>query len=160
MANVDIEPGVYKGQVTDWSVEEVEALDNKLKLVITLELDNGAKVYWNDFFHKKDGSINKKTINTIETLGFQGKIQDIMKPNALNTSKLYDVTIEKDDKGYTKVAWINDPDVPRSVSRPLDEKVAVRKLAGLNISVGATKTKVKNYAEEAMQKVKDDDLNF
>ena len=144
-----IEPGEYKAQVIDWKVVEVPQLDNKLQIMVSLELDNGAIMTWKDFFQKKDGSPNQKTLNTLKTLGFKGNIQNLTSATALNTQKMFLVTVEKDGD-YSKVAWINDPDAPRGGGgyNQLDDKIAMRKLAGLNLSVGDEPKKPKNFADD------------
>lgn len=151
MSLKDLEPGQYKGRVLDWGVVEVPHLDNQIQMVVNFKLETGDQIQWKSFFKKKDGTLNKKTTNTLETLGFQGNIQNLMHDGALNKTKIFDLTIIKNEQGYTEIEWVNDPDAPRGVSM-MDKTMAMRKLAGLNLTIGTPKG-VKNYAESIGKKI-------
>ena len=109
MALKDVTPGEYVARPTSWGLEEVEKLQ-QIKAVINFEFTaNGQpeKIKWDGFLTKKDGDINKKTLDTLLACGFNSKsIIDLQKDTALNANKDVVITIIQDGE-YHRVEWVN-----------------------------------------------------
>lgn len=113
MSLKDLEPGIYQAFPVSWGVVEVEHLPNK-PLAASIEFDlcdhPGSKIEWSEFFLKRDGSYNKKTLKTLKACGFQSSdLADFVNPDSLTTDMPVLLTLAKDDNGYLKVEWVNSP---------------------------------------------------
>lgn len=145
--------GRYPAQIVDWSLQEVEKLNNQIKVVIKVAITHDSNVVeWNydGFLETKEGTPNKKTIKTLLSSGF--KSDDIMtlttNASALDTQKPMEVTISKNDKGHNYIEWLNS-----AGGKALDKKPIKRKVSGqIKTALGAAlrekgvKKEVKNYA--------------
>ncbi len=112
----DVPVGVYSARITDYGLEEIPELNNAIKVVIVLAVsihqETATEVLsgkWDGFIATKDGAPNKKTMKTLAVCGM--KSDDIMdlalKPDMLDMKSDLEVQIIKDDKGYTRIDWIN-----------------------------------------------------
>lgn len=110
----DVPAGRYPCRITDWSLTEVPQLDNALKVTIqvSMEVSGSAELivgWWDGLAKKKDGTINEKTLKTLLSSGF--KSTDIYSlatdGSSLDTTKKMEATVVKDDKGRTKIEWLN-----------------------------------------------------
>lgn len=112
----DLPQGLYTAKLTDWTLEEIPALDNKLKAVIELDIISPAqatpiKARYEGLLEKKDGTPNMKTLKTLVNCGYRGaNIYDLaINGDALDKARDYEATVIKDEKGYTRIEWINLP---------------------------------------------------
>ncbi len=109
----DVPPGVYAARVTDYGLEEIEKLNNAIKVVIMLDVvidptKQPLAGKWDGFIATKDGMPNAKTMKTLAVCGM--KSDDIMdlaiKPDMLNTSRDLEVQVVRDGD-YMRIEWIN-----------------------------------------------------
>lgn len=169
MSLKEVSPGTYTGKVTDHGLEEVAAL-NQIKAFIVFEFKSNSgtteRIKWDGFILKKDGTINKHTMNTLMACGLKGKTENLNNEGSLNKTKEMLLTLEMDGD-YLKCKWVNDPSA--STTQKL---IDVKKLKGFDLS-GAdsylamnTKAKTKplhNYAPGAVnppQMDTDEDIGF
>lgn len=132
MSLKNVTPGSYYGRAIDYGLQEVEKL-KQLKAFIQFEFksNDGAteRIIWDGFLTKKDGELNRKTMDTLIACGFKGKsIADLNTKGSLNETKemLLDIDYEGD---FLKVLWVNDP------SESMTQKVTdVKKLNGFDLS--------------------------
>lgn len=134
MSLKDVTPGTYYGRATDYGLEEVEKL-KQLKAFVMFEFKdntgNAQRIKWDGFLTKKDGELNKKTMDTLIACGFKGKsITDLNVKGSLNETKEMMLTLEYDEAGkYLRCEWVNDP------SESSTQKVTdVKKLNGFDLS--------------------------
>lgn len=120
-----------KAKITDWGIQEVASLDNAPKIVVWFDTENGKRKF-ESFFFKRDGDVNKKTIDTLFTCGFRGDdLSELAEcdGSALDMSKDFDVTLVQNGD-YENVEWVNDPD-KSSAKYGLSDK---KKLGGMKIN--------------------------
>lgn len=114
----DLEPGVYAARIRDFGLEEVQQLNNAIKVVIILDVfvhqETATETLvgkWDGLLETKDGAPNAKTMKTLAICGMSS--DDIMdlthKAGALDRSLDLEVQVIKDPKGYTRIDWINRP---------------------------------------------------
>lgn len=127
----ELEPGRYKATVASWGIKEVEKL-GELLAVIEFKLETGDSVYYESFFKRRDGEPNKHTLQTIQVCGFSGKTLDsFVDDDALDKERELQITLERDEGGFIKVKWVNEPgDGAREL---MDSGVAAKKLKGLKL---------------------------
>jgi len=155
MSYENLVPGVYKAKIVDWAVQEVPQL-KQLKAVIKFQIKDGINIKWDGLFLKKDGSVSKKTVDTLKACGFAGKdVSELTSATALDTTKELSITVIKDGE-YWKVEWVNAGD--GELKKVSDVKVIkgydLRKVNSA-LALGA-KPAVKNYADD----LEKDDLPF
>lgn len=166
MSYNDLEPGTYEAQLVDWSMKMADKI-NQPTVVLAFAFEHQGKKHsmrFESFVFKKDGDVNKKTVDTLQTCGFKSsKIQDLIdNPSALETQRKYSIDIVKDNNGYWKIEWVNLPG-----GKAMDKVAAKKSLAGVDFSkfngalmkegFGAKKV-VKNYAPGASNPP-DDEIN-
>ena len=156
MSEIDYTGG-WPAKVKSWEIAEVEAI-NQLKLVVWMIVfgKNHAGEVWEktmkfeSFFLKKDGTQNKKTYNTLKTLGFRSQdIGDLISDdNALDKETIFTADVEGQDsddgKTYWHIEWING-DVESKGAIKDKTTLKGHNLAKLNSFLGAPKP-VKNHA--------------
>lgn len=148
MSLKDVKPGKYLAKITDWGVEEVDKLDGApLALIIfTFNTDSGAveTVKWNGFFTKTDGSINKKTVDTLKVCGLKGDFLDLLPGGpGLDTNQELEITLVKEGE-YVRVEWVNEPGGSSFIKKVSGADIS-KKLKGLSLAAGL-KSQLKNYA--------------
>lgn len=148
MALKDVVPGVYDGRVVDYGLQAVEKTGQiKAMVKFTFKYNEQDQfITWSAFLQKRDGELNKYTLDTLLTCGFKSKsVADLNDAGVLDTQKKLTLTLEKetgaDGVERLKVAWVNDP------TKGL-VKTDVKKLKGVNLS------KVDSYLKMNQQKVK------
>jgi hypothetical protein len=156
----DLIPGVYEANLTDWGLFMVEKIGQP-EIVLHFEFNDpptgkSYKVKFRSFLYKKDGDLNKKTIDTLKVVGFSSsKITDLNDdPSSINNTKKYSIDVNKNTNGYWEVSWVNDLG-----GKSMDKVSAKKSLAGYDLSKfnGALmqngfvqpKKVVKNYAPGA-----------
>lgn len=168
MSYNDLEQGTYEAQLIDWSMKMAEKI-NQPTVVLAFSFEHQGKKYsmrFESFLFKRDGDINKKTMDTLSTCGFKSSnIEDLMsKPNALETQRKYTIDVIKDENGYWKIEWVNLPG-----GKAMDKVAAKKSLAGVDFSKfnGALmkegfgqKKPVKNYAPGASNDDVDPEMGF
>lgn len=109
----DIEPGTYAAKVADYGLEEVETLNNAIKVVImmnvfTSEAAEALTGKWEGFIATKDGQPNQKTMKTLAICGMRSDdiIDLAVKPDMLDKDQLLEVQIIQDGQ-YKRIEWIN-----------------------------------------------------
>lgn len=152
----DLVPGRYPCRITDWTLSEVEQLNNELKVTIQVSMTVGTESvtgWWEGLVKKKDGKINEKTLKTLLSAGFNSTDIYTLATNgdALDTQKQLEATIIKDDKGRTKIEWLN------SESRGALPKKDIKKKKDLVIE-GALALALKNKKNKTVEK--DEELPF
>lgn len=161
--------GTFDAVPVSWGVQEIEQLDGKLKAVIQFQiLETNQKITWSDFFKKRDGTDNKKTVNTLKACGFKGPLHTFTDDNALDRSTPVKIDIVRevrpDGREFYKVEWVNAKD--QAGFDMLDPKSAAQKLRGLQMDFGAPPAKTtkraapRNYAEEIPMPEERDELPF
>lgn len=174
MAYENLTPGIYEAQLVDWSCRLAAKIDAPLiDLKFEFEDSNGKSeaMSFQSFLFTREGLPNKKTINTLKTVGFIGT-----DPNDLNSgvsgvvdnTKKYTVTVAKNDKGYWNIDWVND--LGSSAPGVVSKTEAASSLKGVDMSAFAAalggdkkakrpdaKPPVKNHAPKAKEPVQDDD---
>lgn len=123
-------------KITAYGLEEVEKPDGAVKVLI--QFDN--KYWFDSFVLKRDGTPNKKTLDTLVTCGFKSNdLVELLKGHGsgvLNESKDYEidlVTEQYSDKEITKVEWVNDPENPKGTKK-FAQSIDRKKLGGASIS--------------------------
>lgn len=133
MSYENLTPGKYLGRIMDWQMEMVEKLKvPKVRIKFTFETPSGScSMSWDGLVLKKDGTPNKKTIDTLRVCGFKSnKIQDLNEvATALDTSKQLELDIEKEGE-YWKVQWVNEP----GGTTAMDKVSAKQTLMGFDLS--------------------------
>lgn len=131
-----------KGRIINWGIKEVAQLDGQPAMVIVFETAQGNRSFESLFF-KRDGEVNKKTIETIYLCGFSGDDFTSLSEcdhSSLNTSKEFNLTL-KDVNGFQVVEWVNDPSKPKSNSKfGLSDK---KKLGGMKLAKAAQEAREK-----------------
>jgi hypothetical protein len=131
MSYDNMREGQFDAQIQDWGLQEVEKV-RQLQAFINFEFEvdgQTQKMRWSSFLFKKDGTVNKHTMETLRVCGFKSsKITDLVNTSALNNKKTYHITTEKEGE-YWRVKWVNDPD-ESPMSKAADAKV----LAGYDLS--------------------------
>lgn len=102
-----LEAGEYQAKPISWGLERVEKLQ-AWKAVIQFQIkDSEETIKWDGFLYKRDGEVNKKTIDTITACGFKGRtLTDLNKENSLDKDGEVILTVIKEDK-YLRVEWVN-----------------------------------------------------
>lgn len=165
MSYENLIPGNYEATLTDWSLEVVEKISApKITLIFEFDFqDKNYKMKFDSFVFKRDGEINKKTLDTLKTCGFKSsKITDLLDdPGALNTMKKYDIQVIKDEQGYWRIEWVN-----HMGGRAMDKVSAKKSLQGFDFSKvngGLMKEgfgkKPRNFAPGASNEI-DEELGF
>jgi hypothetical protein len=119
---------------TTWGVGEVDVHgESKLQAIITFGIaESDETVTWKEFFTKRDGTPNIKTLKTLVTCGFRGsRLSDFGGNASLDADKLVTLQVIKDDKGYLKVEWVNEPG--SGGHKLMDAQNAAKKLAALRL---------------------------
>lgn len=171
MSYNDLEQGNYEAHLTDWSMKMAEKI-NQPTVVLLFEFQHQGKKHsmrFESFVFKRDGEINKKTMDTLATCGFKSSnIRDLVDnpttTGALNTQQKYNIDIIKGENGFWKIEWVNLPG-----GKAMDKVAAKKSLAGVDFSKfnGALmkegfgqKKQVKNFAPGASNPPEDDsDIN-
>lgn len=154
----DLNPGRYPCRITDWTLSEVDKLGGALKLTIqlSLEIPDSEPVIgrWEGFLKRKDGGVNENTIKTLDACGF--KSTDIYTlatdGDALDTQKMMEATVEKDEKGYTKIKWLNSGSRSALPKKPIAKKK--------DLAIEAALAKALKDKKPKKSKDADDDLSF
>jgi hypothetical protein len=156
MAYENLVPGTYKARVVDWTLQEVEAV-NQLKAVIKFSFEaNGTyhTMNWDGFFVKKDGAVNEKTVKSLKACGFNKKsVAGLLDPDALDTQKDVFVTVAKDGQ-YWRVEWVNDGSM--ELKKPDVKKVKgydLRKVDSVLALAFTAEKKVPNMAPGAEEEM-------
>ncbi len=132
----DIQPGQYVAHITDWGLEEVPQLNNKLKVVISFSIEVSGLTAefvsgrWAGLLETKDGLPNKNTIKTLVTCGFTGNdpIDLTLKSDALDKDSPFQVTIIRDGK-FNRIQWVNSIGLaPRGIKKIKTVKKASEKM--------------------------------
>ena len=158
MSLKDVKPGKYTARVVDYGIVMVEKL-NQPKAFIEFTFKNGdadESITWDGFLTKKDGELNKKTLDTLITCGFKGKaIAELNNSGVLDTQKEVSIEVIQDGE-YLRVEWVN------STERVV-VKADVKRLKGMNLSkvdsylALANKKPLVNHADGIGQPPKMDD---
>lgn len=103
-------------RIVDFGIELVEKI-NEPKVVIIF--DNGLR--FEGFLKKKDGTANKKTLQTLVTCGLNNPDVSVVaegpKGGALSLEKEFEldvITESVGDKHYQRVNWVRDPNETKS----------------------------------------------
>lgn len=152
----DLIPGPHEASLLDWNLEMVEKIGQP-KLVLQFEVQYFGKSYklkFESFVLKRDGDVNKKTVDTLTTCGFRGyKVTDIMdNPVALEKNVKYSIDIIRTPQGFWNIEWVNNIG-----GKSMDKAASKKSLAGYDFSKingalmknGAVQPRlkvVKNYA--------------
>lgn len=141
MSLKDLEPGQYEAYPQSWGVAEVEKLGNKIQAVVRFRLssEDETMVTWKDFFLKKDGTPNLKTLKTLMVCGFKSnRLSDFPKSNGLDKEKLVVLTLSRDEKGFLQVDWVNEPG-SGGLEKLIEENDASKRLTSLKLDVALSK---------------------
>jgi len=158
MSLKNVNPGRYPAKVKDWGVDQVAKLNDALKAVVMFDFKDEAggwhTIKWDGFIEKTDGSINKKTTDTLKLCGMNGNFLDLLQGGpGLDMTKDLEITIERDGE-YMRVEWVNDPAGSFTVSKEGTPDL-VKRLKGLSLKAGlkAAGPKIRNHAPGAEQDV-------
>lgn len=132
-------PGTYSAKIVDWGIEEVEQLDGAPKAVVVFDFQNsddeGCRIKWDGFITKRDGQINKKTVDTLVRCGLNGNfLQLIEGGSGLDTEKELEIEIVKEGE-YLRVEWVNEPGGSQFIKKAAGGDIA-KKLKGLSLMAG------------------------
>lgn len=158
----DLPHGQYKAQLKDYGLEEVAKMNGKIKVVLQFDVDASGEWVsgrWEGFLENKDDTPNKYTLKTLLTCGFNGvDIGDLTKPNALDLTKDYSVTVERIGE-YNKIKWVNIPGqtfgIKKMTTAPKSSLKLKAAFSDLKKEMGIETKKIKNYAPGA-----EDELPF
>lgn len=147
--------GSYSAKPVEWGIEEVEKLDGAIKAVIVFEFLNQAgeptKIKWDGFLQKRDGEINKKTVDTLLLCGLDGDFLELLPGGSgldMNKQVLIDVIQDGD---YLRVEWVNDPAGAKFIKHAAGSGIS-KTLKGLSLQAGLKKKtapKPRNHAPGA-----------
>lgn len=163
----ELQPGRYDCRITDWTLEQVEKLNNVLKVIIQLSIavpnqDEPVTGRWEGLLETKEGKPNQKTIKTLLSGGFVS--DDIFtlgtNASALDTQKPMEATIIKNEKGYTTVEWLNSQGSGSLKKTKVAGRTspALRSALAIALKEKGIKKAVKNHAPGA--KSAEEELGF
>lgn len=163
----DLPPGRYACRITDWTLEQVEQLGGALRVVIQLAInylptDEVITGRWDGLVETKDGKPNQKTIKTLLSSGFASDDIFTLATNsgALDTQKAMEVTLIKNEKGYTTAEWLNSAGGGGLKKEKITGRTspALKSALAVALKEKGIKKAVKNHAPEA--KSAEEELGF
>ncbi len=95
--------------VNTWGLKEIE-ISGAHQLVASIRFNDkdGNSFFFEGFLMKKDGTPNKNTINAIRACGFKSNdFSEFVDAKALDKGQEVSLTIEKNDKGFDQVKFVN-----------------------------------------------------
>jgi hypothetical protein len=138
MSLKNVSPGKYAAKVKDWGVEEVEKLGGAIKAVVVFEFETETSVEtikWDGFIQKRDGDINKKTVDTLDLCGLDGDLSELLEGGSgLDTEKELEITVIQEGD-YLRVEWVNEPGGSQYIKKAAGGNIA-KKLKGLSLQAG------------------------
>jgi hypothetical protein len=145
--------GKFIATLTDYGMQLTKAGLPMVKCKFRLK-DTNEAVYWSGSFN--EGKAQEITLETlVTTFGFEGNdpsvLYDGLESRALNTTREYEITVEKNDAGYFNVKSVWIPGSEHSHNKNSKDEI-VHAFKGLN--VGATLAQIRN------KKSKTDNIPF
>lgn len=113
-------PGVYTGKITNYGIHKTktESLQAVIQIGFSDEQGNHYKLNWRGGFSEKQLPF---TLKTLLVCGLQGNdpavIADGPNSNALDSDKILQITVERQDDKYWRISWINEPGLRNGVSK-------------------------------------------